>query len=170
MTVRKRRTREHVLEDLSENHLERVVLERGHLLRRPSRDYGIDVSMFHFAPSGEIENGEVKFQLKSSEKLNRIQNGVAISIPIQTNDLHYWSMELLPVILVAYDASEDKAYWVDVQDYVRLNSSQIDFERNSSNIHISSLSVVDAKSIDLFRMKSLAVANERRKLEGFDDE
>jgi len=36
---RKRRTREHAIEDLSENHLEQKVLLRGHLLRRPVRDY-----------------------------------------------------------------------------------------------------------------------------------
>lgn len=57
---RKRRTREHILEDLSENHLERNVLLKGHVLRRPERDYGVDVSMFHFADDGTIENGEVR--------------------------------------------------------------------------------------------------------------
>ena len=60
---RKRRTREHVIEDLSENHLERKVLLRGHLLRRPVRDYGVDVTMFHFSETGEIENGEVRLSL-----------------------------------------------------------------------------------------------------------
>ena len=45
MATRKRRTREHVVEDLSENHLERLVLNAGHLLRRPRRDYGVDVTM-----------------------------------------------------------------------------------------------------------------------------
>ena len=52
---RKRRTFEHVLEDLSENFLERKVLKRGHVLRRPKRDYGVDVTMFHYADNGEIE-------------------------------------------------------------------------------------------------------------------
>ena len=50
---RKRRTREHVIEDLSENHLERLVLLKGHVLRRPVRDYGVDATMFHFADDGE---------------------------------------------------------------------------------------------------------------------
>ena len=53
---RKRRTFEHVLEDLSENFLERKVLKRGHVLQRPKRDYGVDVTMFHYADNGEIEN------------------------------------------------------------------------------------------------------------------
>jgi hypothetical protein len=57
---RKRRTREHITEDLSENYLERRVLLNGHLLRRPERDYGVDVTMFHFGADGAIENGEVR--------------------------------------------------------------------------------------------------------------
>jgi hypothetical protein len=43
---------------------------RGHLLRRPERDYGVDVTMFHFDGSGEIENGEVRFQLKATDKIH----------------------------------------------------------------------------------------------------
>ena len=49
---RKRRTREHVVEDLSENHLERKVLLRGHVLRRPERDYGVDVTIFILRTTG----------------------------------------------------------------------------------------------------------------------
>ncbi len=74
MATRKRRTREHIIEDLSENYLERLVLNSGHLLRRPSRDYGVDVTMFHFADSGELENGEVRFQLKATDHLNLVSD------------------------------------------------------------------------------------------------
>ena len=49
---RKRRTREHILEDLSENHLEHNVLLKGHVLRRPERDYGVDVTMFQRSHTG----------------------------------------------------------------------------------------------------------------------
>ena len=95
---RKTRTFEHVLEDLSENFLERKVLERGHVLQRPRRDYGVDVTMFHYAESGEIENGEIRFQLKASKSLKLIKNGEFISMPIATGDLHYWSLEFYPFI------------------------------------------------------------------------
>src|SRR3990172_9938233 len=91
---RKRRTRGHVIEDLSENHLERKVLSKGHLLRRPERDYGVDVTMFHFAKNGEIENGEVRIQLKSTDRLKIIKRGTTITYPVKTGDLHYWSKEV----------------------------------------------------------------------------
>ena len=40
--TRKRRTREHVIADLSVNHLERVVLRAGHTVERFRHDYGFD--------------------------------------------------------------------------------------------------------------------------------
>ena len=85
---RKRRTREHVIADLAENHLERKVLLRGHLLRSPVRDYAVDVTMFHFAENGEVENGEIRFQLKSTDNLKTIHGGTTITYPIKTGDLH----------------------------------------------------------------------------------
>ncbi len=88
---RKRRTFEHVLEDLSENHLERKVLMKGHVLRRPRRDYGVDVTMFHYANSGEIENGEVRFQLKAPRPQTHQKRQSRI-----TSD-SYWRSSLLVV-------------------------------------------------------------------------
>ena len=44
---RKRRTREHIIEEMSANFLERKVLQRGHMLvRAPQREYGWDATMF----------------------------------------------------------------------------------------------------------------------------
>jgi len=31
--------------------------------------------------------------------------------------LDYWLGEIDPVVLVRYDAQDDKAYWVDIQEY-----------------------------------------------------
>ena len=69
--VHKRRTREHVLEEMSLNYLERKVLERGHqLVPANRREYGWDATMFHFSPAtGEVENGEIRFQLKATDNL-----------------------------------------------------------------------------------------------------
>ncbi len=56
---RTHRTREHVIEEMSLNFLERKVLERGHqLVPATRREYGFDATMFHFSPeTGEIDNG-----------------------------------------------------------------------------------------------------------------
>ena len=52
---RKRRTREHVIADLSVNFVERQVLQCGHTLERVFHDYGIDLVMHSYNDKGEIE-------------------------------------------------------------------------------------------------------------------
>lgn len=166
---RKRRTREHVLEDLSENHLERKVLLKGHLLRPPERDYGVDVTMFHFGDDGAIENGEVRFQLKATDSLTMIHQGTVISLPIQTSDLHYWALEIYPFILVVFDAKSEKAYWLHIQEYVNRNPDQVDAEKETVNIHIPVSNKLTVRSIEVFRNKSLQTVNLLRNQGGFPD-
>lgn len=43
--LRKQRTRQHVIADLSVNYVERVILEEGHSFERPANDYGYDLVM-----------------------------------------------------------------------------------------------------------------------------
>jgi hypothetical protein len=166
---RKRRTREHVIEDLSENHLERKVLLKGHLLRRPERDYGVDVTMFHFGDDGTIENGEVRFQLKATESLKVIKNGTVISFPIKTGDLHYWALEIYPFVLVVFDAESEKAYWLHIQEYVDRHPDQVDPEKETVNVHIPLASKLTVKSIETFRKKSLQTVDNLRNQGGFPD-
>lgn len=90
----KRRTREHVLEEMSLNFLERKVLERGfQLVPAMKREYGFDATMFHFSPTtGEIENGEVRFQLKATDRLET-RHGGALCTTVEVSHLHYWYWE-----------------------------------------------------------------------------
>ena len=53
--LRKRRTREHVIADLSVNFLERQVLLCGFTTERMAHDYGVDLEIFTFNRVGEIE-------------------------------------------------------------------------------------------------------------------
>jgi hypothetical protein len=166
---RKRRTREHVIADLSENHLERQVLLKGHVLRRPERDYGVDVTMFHFADDGAIENGEVRFQLKATDRLNVIQQGTVISFPIKTGDLHYWGLEIYPFILVVFDAKAEKAFWLHVQEYVNLHPDSVNPDRESVNVHIPMSNMLTVESVDAFRDMSLQIVDNLRNQGGFPD-
>ena len=167
---RKRRTCEHVLEDLSENHLERLVLLTGHVLRRPKRDYGVDVTMFHFAKDGAIESGEIRFQLKATDALNLIQQGSFASMTIKTGDLHYWQLEIYPFILVVYDAPADRAFWLHVQEYVGLNPDCLDPDQESVQVHIPISNQLTIESIAAFREMSLRIVQELRGPEEFPDD
>ena len=95
---RKRRTFEHVLEDLSENFLERKVLKRGHVLRRPKRDYGVDVTMFHYADNGEIETKDYSGWIYGAEKdknwTKKIKGGKTYPFPnpLRQNYRHQCSL------------------------------------------------------------------------------
>lgn len=167
---RKRRTREHVLEDLSENHLERHVLLKGYLLRRPKRDYGVDVTMFHFADDGTIENGEVRFQLKASDALKRIKQGSVITVSISTRDLHYWQLEIYPFILVAFEAKTDTAYWLHIQNYVSLRPDCLDPDREMVQVHIPAGNKLTADSVAGFRHLSLQIAQRPKDQQGHRDD
>ena len=164
MATRKRRTREHVLEDLSENHLERMVLDCGYLLRRPSRDYGVDVTMFHFSDEGELENGEVRFQLKATDSINLVKEGKFASIQIKTGDIQYWLMEFYPFIPVLYDAQKERAYWLDIKE---LASGSLDLDRESVKIRIPISNKLTAGSIKRFRKESLSIIQQ---MESGDDD
>ena len=115
----KRRTREHVIADLSVNHVERHALLCGHVVERSEHDYGIDLELYTFNSDGEVEAGLVLMQLKASERLRKRAQQTAITFRIDRRDLASWLTQPMPVILVVYDARKDIAYWLYVQSYFR---------------------------------------------------
>ena len=68
---RKRRTREHIIADLSVNHVERHVLLCGYVIERIRHDYGIDVAIYTFNKKGEVEDDRILVQLKATDQLRR---------------------------------------------------------------------------------------------------
>ena len=114
----KTRTREHVLADLSINHVERQVLRCGFSVDRVQHDYGYDLSMATYNQAGEYEPGGVYIQVKATERLPRIAGGETISWRFSRSDLKLWLEEAYPVILVVYDGQNDSAYWVHIQSYI----------------------------------------------------
>ncbi len=116
---RKRRTREHVIADLSVNHVERFVLRCGWTVQRLNPDYGIDLVMQTFDSDGELENGEVKFQLRATDRLPILARRRVIPVRLEWRDLLFWLNEILPVVLVIYDAAGDRAWWIHLQETLR---------------------------------------------------
>lgn len=113
---RKLRTREHVLADLGVNFVERQALACGFSIERVTRDYGIDVLLFTYNSAGEIENGHVEVQVKSTEHPRYVDDGRWLAIRIQSADIAYWQFQPMPVILVVFDATRDQAFWIHVQE------------------------------------------------------
>jgi hypothetical protein len=117
--VRKRRTREHVIADLSIHHIEGHVLRCGWVVERIAHDYGIDLEMNTFDRSGQVQEGPILLQLKATRRLPLRPGAISIAFRVERTDLARWLAEIFPVILMVYDASKDQAYWLDVQSYCR---------------------------------------------------
>src|SRR5438128_5255936 len=112
---RKRRTREHIIADLGVNHVEKCILECGWTVQRFNPDYGLDLLITTFNRRGEIENGDVRLQIKATDSIKKAAGGNAIAVRLTWRDMIYWLNEPSPVILVVYDAKSDQAWWLHLQ-------------------------------------------------------
>jgi hypothetical protein len=116
---RKRRTREHVIADLSVHHVEGHVLRCGWIVEKTTHDYGIDLQLVTFDRAGEYEVGEILMQLKASDRLRVRPGQTTIVVRIDLRDLAVWLHKPMPVILIVNDARKNVAYWLYVQSYFR---------------------------------------------------
>jgi hypothetical protein len=112
---RKRRTREHVIADLGVHHVEGHVLRCGYTMQSMAPDYGLDLAIRTFSSRGDLENGLIWVQVKSTDHPRRPRGHAALAVRIERRDLLSWVGERNPVMLVVYDATTDTAYWLHVQ-------------------------------------------------------
>src|SRR5437660_737607 len=68
---RKRRTRQHVIADLSIHHVEGFILEEGHTVQRLGSDHGYDLILFTYDANGYPEPGLIYFQFKAMDRLDK---------------------------------------------------------------------------------------------------
>jgi hypothetical protein len=157
---RKRRTREHIIADLSVNHVERQALLCGYSVERHTHDYGIDLVLFTYDGNGEIENGEVLLQLKATDHLKTVSSGQQVAFRLERADVLAWLREPMPVILAVYDAVAEVAYWLYVQAYFSQRGQPV-LKRGSSTVtvHLPRTNMLDQAAIRrfaLFRDRILA--------------
>lgn len=115
--VKKKRPRQHIIADLSVNHVERYALLCGYSVERISQDYGIDLVIFTYDANGEIENGQIYIQLKATDHLPSLNDRTSIPFSLKRSDLELWLKEPMPYILILYDAQADQAYWLYIQAF-----------------------------------------------------
>jgi Domain of unknown function (DUF4365) len=112
---RKQRTRQHVIADLSVNHVERFIINEGHTAQRLEKDYGYDLLLFTFDEQGYAEPGLVSLQLKATESLPAVGPNYVFDLDIR--DYNLWAWERWPVFLILFDASRRRAFWLFIQRY-----------------------------------------------------
>jgi hypothetical protein len=148
---RKRRTREHVIADLSVNHVERHALLCGFTVERKVHDYGIDLELCTFSKRGDAEEGWVLLQLKASDRLNLRPNQDAFPFRVERKDLVLWLAQPMPVILVVYDARRDAAYWLYVQSYFRrLKDFNVFAAGTKITVHVPTSNVINGQAMRKF--------------------
>ena len=119
---RKRRTRQHVIADLSVNYIERFIFEAGYTVERLHQDYGYDLQMTTYDERGYVEPGVVYFQLKAAEKL--IESGREYVFSLDLRDYNLWLIDPMPVILVLFDTARRRGYWLDIQRYFQKEAAR----------------------------------------------
>ena len=144
---RKLRTREHINADLSVNHVERIALLKDFSVERVEHDYGYDLIIFTYDKKGEIENGQIYFQLKAQNKLSFVKDGFMIAYQVEIRDIDLWREELFPVIFVVYDTKRDVAYWLHVQEYLNTISTQRTKLIKRLTLHIPVENVLDVSAM-----------------------
>ena len=119
---RKQRTREHIIADQSVHYVEGFVLDSGHTVQRLERDYGYDLVLFTYDEVGYIEPDFLLIQVKAAEKLPRVGSDHVFDLDIR--DYNLWMLEEMPVILILYDATRRRAYWLPIQRYFHENDAR----------------------------------------------
>ena len=119
--MRKQRTRQHQIEDLGFNHVERQILYAGFTVNRygHSNDYGHDGFFTTFYESGEIEGHLVQFQLKSTDFIQFSEKKQAFTFDLSRQDLELWLLGINKMLLILYDAKKEVAYFEDLQVYFK---------------------------------------------------
>ena len=150
---KKRRTREHIIADLSFNHVEYFALKAGFTLEKFEADYGYDAELYTYNEHGEIENDVVYVQLKATDNIEHYQlKSGEFSFPLERQDAELWLNQMMPVILILFDAQNEKAYWLYLQRYFgqhKLSLNLIQTKRFS--VHFNEKNQVDDNAISQWR-------------------
>jgi hypothetical protein len=109
----------------------------GFAVQRIVRDYGIDLFISTYDRMGDVENGEIRIQLKATDTPKWVRGGQAIAVRVDQGDFRHWLMEPMPVILAVYDAPKDTAYWLYVQAHFgRGTGGQFDKAGATMTVHV----------------------------------
>jgi Domain of unknown function (DUF4365) len=136
--MRKQRTREHIIEDLGFNYVERQILYAGFTVQRyaPNKDNGHDGIFVTFDEMGDIETHLVQFQLKSTDSIQFSEKKKSFVFELSKQDLEDWLLDTNKMLLILYDAQKEVAYFEDLQVFFKNNRLAFRKERKFVRILI----------------------------------
>lgn len=145
--MKKRRTRQHLIEDLGLNYIERQCLYAGFSVHRIFSDYGYDANVFTYNDIGEAENGMLLIQLKSTDNLKTSTIHDAVEFSLSRRDLELWLLEREMVLLLIYDAVKEKAYYLILQEYFKDNRLSLKNVRKFIKVYLPMQNVLNRESV-----------------------
>lgn len=153
---RKKRTRGHVIADMSFHHVSYIVTKAGFAIEKVESDYGYDAFIITFTSTGLVENGLFYIQFKATDKISL--NGDVIQFRVSKRDIDLWGAEAFPIYLVVFDAAAERAFWLHVQRYLEQNGiSATTMKHSSIVVRISTSQVVEASAVNQWRSDKAAV-------------
>jgi hypothetical protein len=154
----KRRTREHVIADMSFHHLGYLVVRSGFTLEANRADYGYDGSIFTFDRHGRIENSYMFVQLKATDRIRFSADRKRVLFRVSKKDLSLWQDEIVPVYLVVFDAKREKAYWIYFQKYIEQRGIRAAMMKTESiTVELGATQVVNRRTIVGWRRDKMVV-------------
>ena len=146
--MKKLRTREHIIEDLGLNHIERQILLSGNVLKRnQGYDYGYDGTIDTFDSIGQTDNLSFFVQLKSTDSIQLSSQKLGYIVDLSKRDLELWLNSKYPVLLILYDAQQEIAYFVELQTYFNENQLLLKNVRKFVRVFLPQKSVFDKAAI-----------------------
>ncbi|MDZ7876346.1 MAG: DUF4365 domain-containing protein [Saprospiraceae bacterium] len=149
--MRKQRTRQHFIEDFGMNHIEFHILSGGCTIERYRYDYGYDGFINTYNENGEYENGRIEIQLKSTDNLKYSAAKKAILFDLDKRDLELWLTSNELFIFIVYDALKKMAYWVDLQDYFKINKEKLKKVNKFVRLYMPSENIFTEETVQKLR-------------------
>ena len=136
------------------NHIERQILLAGFTMERNFvNDYGFDGYIQTFRETGEIDVGGADFQLKSTDKIQFMASKQAFTFDLSIRDLQMWLRTTTPTLLILFDAQAEIAYYINLQDYFRINAETLQKVNKYIRVYLPSHQIFNKESVlDLRKM------------------
>lgn len=162
-------------EDLGISYVHGIVAQMGFFFReQPKHDFGIDAHLEISDDTGKGSGRLVGLQIKSGKSYIRRTSGGSIAYYADKRHIIYWAEHSLPVVLIVYSPNENRAWWVDIKEYIsqrptmlgdeggcviKIPNSQI-FDENTKNV-LENLANTPSDKLDLDERKySLATVED----------
>lgn len=152
--MRKQRKREHVIEDLGFNYVERQILYAGFTVQRyePNNSNGHNGLFATFNEFGEIETHLVEFQLKSTDTIRFSEKRKSYVFDLTKDDLEMWLLDTNKMLLILYDAQKDVAYFEDLQVFFKNNKLSFVKGRKFVRIFIPMTNLLTPQAVHNIRL------------------